>query len=91
MGERGSVARGLRAPNTTIGSVHGEHCLLVELGLPTGAMEQVMVEAAEQHEPMQVGTPAGHPVVDVVDIAPARRSGTARRPTVMVPGDYRSA
>lgn len=91
MGERGSVARGLRAPNTTIGGAHGEHCLIVEFGLPTGAMEQVMVETAQQHEPVQIGATAGHPVVDVVDIAPARRTGAARRPTVMVPGDHGSA
>lgn len=91
MGERWSVARGLRMSDTAVRSVHGEHCLLVELGLPTGAVEQVMVEAAEQYEPMQVGATACDPVIDVVDIAPAGRTGTARRPTVMVAGNHGSA
>ena len=91
MGERGSVARRLGASDAPIRCAHGEYCLIVEFGLPAGAMEEVMVETAKQYKSVKVGMASRDPVVDVVDIAPARWAGAAWRPTVVVAGDHRSA
>lgn len=50
-------------------------------------MELVMVEGAQQHQPVEIGAPPERPVVDVVHIAVTGRSVTARGPTVMIAGD----
>ena len=53
-------------------------------------MEQMVMEGAQQHQPIEIGAPAVDPVIDVMHIAEPSLALTPRRSTVTVTGDHRS-